>query len=889
MHETVYSATESKNSLQTLPRLKKLREDILNSPYHVCTQKASLLTCYYSSHMRRDVLDKLLSSVQYRFYRRSLEKSAKSIPQKSWQVAANNRINSFLLKRRRVTQGDPIMRCAEAFRYILENMELKVYDSELIVGNPSAWRVGAPIHPDLGGLLMLPEIKGISSRMNNPMKIEPAQLKELEEDIFPFWFNRSVLALTPLMSSDPDLFNTMLEGRYFILTQFSGISHVTPDYPTVLKKGFNGIAREVRARLDEIRAALEELVSDGSKDPSLYVGADLQIHPVVNKTRESYLHLNQKLSFYKAALVCAEAAADYGKRWSKFLEREAAATVDEVRRQELLRLAQVFNRVPAEPAETLYEALQCVFITHVMLHYESFQHGISFGRMDQYLYPYYKRDIESGRLTRSEAGELLGCFIAKAGELLPLFFDRATEYFSGLSSASGITLGGRTAEGKDGVNDLSFLFLQAYDQVRLRQPNFHVRINQDTPVEFTDLCCELIKKGGGLPAFFNDDEIPLALQRFGIAEKDAQDYSIVGCVEWGVPGKSFPAAGAIFINIPMALHLALHNGMYNGHRFGPQTGDIQAMKDMETLINAFRIQLENMVKRATEGNTAIERAHAIFRPTPFLSTVVDGCIEKGLEINAGGARYNSTGCQGVGLADTVDALTAIEQVVFNEGRLSLQEMIQAVEADFLGYPELNALILNRVHKYGENEERPNYYAGLVSGIYTGLVAQCSNPRGGQYYPGFWSMTTHQGFGARMGALPGGRRAGQPLANGISPCNGRDRNGPTASLSSAACVDNSLVSNGYALNEKLDLALVKDPSRNRLVESLIFGFFASGGMQVQFNVIDPAVLIDAKEHPDQYRGLVVRVSGYSAYFNDLTESMKDELIQRTAHDINSCLC
>jgi formate C-acetyltransferase len=265
-----------------------------------------------------------------------------------------------------------------------------------------------------------------------------------------------------------------------------------------------------------------------------------------------------------------------------------------------------------------------------------------------------------------------------------------------------------------------------------------------------------------------------------------------------------------------------------------------------------------------------------------LSIVVDGCIEKGIEVNAGGARYNSTGCQGVGLADAVDALTVIEQVVFKDKKLTLEELVRAVDGNFAGQSELQAYILNRIPKYGENEERPNHYGELVSKIFTRLVSQCSNTRGGKYYPGFWSMTTHQGFGARTGALPGGRLAGQPLANGASPCNGRDRNGPTASLSSAACLDKSLITNGYALNEKLDLALIKDPSRNRLVEALIRGFFASGGMQVQFNVIDPAVLIDAKENPGQYRGLVVRVSGYSAYFNDLTESMKDELIARTAH-------
>ena len=864
------------SALEDLPRLKMLRDDMLASPYHVCTQKTSLLTEYFCRHVRIGFWERLLTTLHFGLFRRGLERSARGLPQKSWQVALNNWLYAIYLKGRGLSRAGYYRHYAQAFSHILENMELKVYDHELIVGNPSAHRVGAPIHPDLGGLLMLPEVRGINTRTNNPMELEAEQLRELEERIFPYWFNKSVLALTPLYSSDPDLFNAMLEGRYFILTQFSGISHVTPDYPTVLKKGFNGIAREIRGKLEEAKAELESCA---------HVEADLQVRPDADRLKNPSAQKNEKIAFYEAALTCAEAAADYGRCWSKFLEHEAAKATGETRRQELMRLSEVFNRVPAEPAQTFYEALQCVFITHTMLHYENFQHGISFGRMDQYLYSYYKRDIECGSLTREEAAELLGCFIAKAGELLPLFFERATEYFSGLSSASGITLGGRTANGEDGVNDLSYLFLQAYDRVRLRQPNFHVRVNQDTPVEFIDLCCEVLKKGGGLPAFFNDDEIPGVLENSGIAIRDAEDYAIVGCVEWGVPGKSFPAAGAIFLNIPVALHLALHNGYFNGLQFGPQTGEAGSLHDMDAIIKAFEGQLEHIVGRATAGNNAIEQTHAAHHPTPFLSIVVDGCIEKGMEVNAGGARYNSSGCQGVGLADAVDALAAIEQVVFKEKKLTLEELVSAVDGNFAGHAELQAYILNRIPKYGENEDRPNQFAKLVSGIYTRLVSQCSNPRGGKYYPGFWSMTTHQGFGARTGALPGGRLAGQPLANGASPCNGRDRNGPTASMSSAACLDRLLIANGYALNEKLDLALIKDPSRNRLVEALIRGFFASGGMQVQFNVIDPAVLIDAREHPGQYRGLVVRVSGYSAYFNDLTESMKDELIARTAH----CCC
>lgn len=858
---------------EALPRLKKLREDILASSYHVCTQKTSLLTAYFRRHVRAGFWERLLTPLHFALFRRGLNRSARGLPQKSWQVALNNRLYALYLQERGLSRADYYRHYAQAFRYVLENMELKVYDHELVVGNPSAHRVGAPIHPDLGGLLMLPEVRGINTRTNNPMGLEHGQLQELEEKIFPYWFNKSVLALTPLYSSDPGLFNTMLEGRYFILTQFSGISHVTPDYPTVLKKGFNGIAREIRGKLEEAKAELESCP---------HVVADLQVRRDVDSAKKSSAQKAEKIAFYEAALTCAEAAADYGRRWSKFLEHEAARITDETRRQELLRLSEVFNRVPAEPAETFYEALQCVFITHVMLHYENFQHGISFGRMDQYLYPYYKRDVESGRLTGEQAVELAGCFIAKAGELLPLFFERATEYFSGLSSASGITLGGRRADGGDGVNELSYVFLQAYDRVRLRQPNFHVRVNRDTPTEFVGLCCEVLKKGGGLPAFFNDDEIPAVLENSGIAGQDAGDYSIVGCVEWGVPGKSFPAAGAIFLNMPIALHLALHNGMYDGVQFGPRTGESWSLQSMDAVIGAFEQQLGNLVQRATAGNNAIEQTHAAQHPTPFLSIMVDGCIEKGMEINAGGAKYNSTGCQGVGLADAVDALTAIEQIVFKDKKLTLEELVSAVDGNFAGQVELQAFILNRIPKYGENEDKPNHYGELVSKIFTRLVSHCSNTRGGSYYPGFWSMTTHQGFGARTGALPGGRLAGQPLANGASPCNGSDRNGPTASLSSAACLDRGLIANGYALNEKLDLALIKDPSRNRLVEALIRGFFASGGMQVQFNVIDPAVLIDAKEHPGQYRGLVVRVSGYSAYFNDLTESMKDELIARTAH-------
>lgn len=841
-------------------RLKKIRQDILDSGYHLCTQKASLMTDYMKRNDPQPKWLEPLRRVHYGLYGNSMKKAAKGMPQRTWQIAANNLLNRFYQRCQPFSPSENQLCFAKAFRHILDNMELKVYDQELIVGNPSSHRVGAPIHPELGGLLMLPEIERLDTRPNNPIPIDAAQRRELKEEIFPFWFNRSVLAFAPLYTKNPELFSQTTEGCYFILTQFAGISHVTPDYPRVLRMGFNGIKEKIRHHLDRM--------------------------PDTRGNRAT----EERRAFYEAALITAEAAIAYGKRWSRHLTEQAAAEKNPERGAELAALADMFRRIPAEPAATFYEAVQSLFITHVMVHGENFQHGVSFGRVDQYLYPYYIKDLETGILTTEKALEILGCFIAKAGELIPLFFDRATEFFSGLSSASGLTLGGCLPDGSDGVNELSYLFLHAYDQVRLRQPNFHVRVHRDTPAPFLTLCADVLKKGGGLPAFFNDEQVATALVNSGFQEDDAADYSIVGCVEWGVPGKSFPAAGAVFINLPMALHLALHNGKFGTKAFGPPTGTALDFQTMDDIIGGFTTQLRHMLAIAAEGNDAIEKAHARHRPTPFLSTLVEGCIERGIEVNNGGAIYGTVGCQGVGLADVADSLSAMDELVFRKKRLSLAEMLGAVDSNYEGREDIRQLIANKTSKYGINRVEADRWARIVSGIYTRAVFRHKSPRGGPYLGGFWSMTTHQGFGVRTPALPSGRKAGETLANGISSVNGRDRLGPTAAMASAAKIDSGLIGNGCALNMKINPDQIQGEEGSRLLRWLIRGYFDMGGCQVQFNIIDPAILIDAREHPEKYRDLVVRVSGYSAYFNDLTDAMKDELIDRTLHSSRSlCGC
>ncbi len=832
----------SSNAVPPLPRLAALRADLLAAPYALCTQKAELLTAFMQAADPPDDLTSRASRLHFRAARAGLERSlASGAPQGRPQLRANRALLRWYERRgRRHATRSPVRLYAEALAYILERVPLRVYEHELLVGNPSSQRIGAPIHPDLGGILMLPELPTLASRKVNPLQTTPEQVARLTDEILPFWFGRSVQARAGLLTADLELPNELVRGRNMVLTQFAGISHVTPDYPSVLHQGFEGLLARAEEGARSARSA-------------------------------------EQRDFYESAAIAARAAIEFGARWSAHLAGLAAAEPRPERAAELRELSEILARVPAKPARTLHEALQSLVLAHVIVHQESFQHGVSFGRIDQHLWPYYARDLAEGRTTPERATELLGCFLGKAAELLPLFNTMATEYFSGLSSASGLTLGGTDALGRDLTNPLSFLILEAYDQMRLRQPNLHLRVHPGSDPALLTRSAELIKKGGGMPAFFNDDAVVPALVALGVDEEDARDYSVVGCVEWGVPGRSFPAAGAAFLNLPAALDRALHGG-----RHRDEGGEAVPFDNIEAVFSAFQKEIDRLVDAAVAGNEAIEAAHARWRPTPYLSLLVGGCLESGRDVTAGGARYNSTGMQGVGVADVADALAAMERVVFGEGHLTLTELMAAVDRDFVPDEELRRRLLDRAPRYGQDLGAAEGWARRVVDAYCTSVRRHRNARGGPYAPGFWTMTTHLGFGHRTGALPSGRRAGQALADGLSPQNGADDRGPTASLLAAAQAGSPLVANGLCLNEKLDPWYLRGEAGSRLLADLTRGYFAAGGMHVQYNVVDAAVLLDARRHPERHRDLVVRISGYSAYFNDLTDEMKDDLIARTLH-------
>jgi pyruvate formate-lyase/glycerol dehydratase family glycyl radical enzyme len=822
-----------------LPRLERLRDAILAAEYGLCTQKAELMTESMRIEAPLPTATAKLAPLHFRALRKSLQEGLSTgAPAKHWQLLLSKALQSLWLELdEHAHVGPSIVLFARALAHTLAHAKLRVYDDELLVGNPTVHRVGAALHPDYGGLLLLPELEHLATRPVNPLRTDAAQLERLEHDILPFWFTRSVMARGPLFAADTELQNKLTEGRRFVLTQFAGIAHVTPDFPRVLSQGFSGILEQAR------------------------------VHA---QTAES----DEQREFYEAAEIVAMAVIDFGSRWSRHVAQEAdeLRARDPARAAELDELAQMLAHVPAQPARTFHEALQSVITTWVALHQESFQHGISFGRVDQYLWPYYERDLAEGRIDRARAVELIGCFLGKAAEQLPLFNQLATEFFSGLSSASGLTLGGTDAAGQDASNELTYAFMHAYDRMRLRQPNLHLRLHERTPKPVRQLAAELIGKGGGQPALFDDARVIAALEQLGIPEVDARNFAIVGCVEWGVPYSSFPAAGAGFVSLPAILDEALRDDALR---------DEPALT-MARIWAAFLERLEQTVTEVVAGNDAIERAHWEFRPTPLLSLVVEGCIASGWDVTRGGARHDSTGIQGVGLADTADSLASIEALVVERGELSLADLLAAIDVDFEGKEPLRRQILEKLPKYGQDRGRPEYWAGRVARAYATALRQHRNPRGGPYVPGFWSMTTHVGFGARLGALPSGRKAQRPFANGISPSNGADTRGPTASLRAAASVCGTHVGNGLALNESLDPELARGPQGAALIDALTRGYFALGGMHVQYNVVDVEELRDAKLHPDRHRGLVVRISGYSAYFNDLTPAMQDEIISRSQH-------
>ena len=747
------------------------------------------------------------------------------------------------------TEDQPIhIRRAKALEKILGQMTIFIQPDEIIVGNQCTKPRAAPVFPEFSCKWLEDELDRLEKRTGDVFLISEAKKAALRA-LFPYWngktTNELATALMPQAAKDAQKYGVFTVGNYY----FNGVGHISVDYAKVLGKGLNGIIAKARSELAELDMTNPE-------------------------------HL-AKITFLNAVIISNQAVIAFAKRFSDLAAGMAEKEADPSRKAELLEIARVCAAVPASPAQTFAEALQSFWFIQLVLQIESNGHSISPMRFDQYLFPYLLRDKDLGI---EKAQELLDLLFIKFNEINKVRDEGSTKAFGGYPMFQNLIVGGVDREGEDATNPLSYMCLQATANTRLYQPSISIRVHSETPRALYEKAAEVTRLGLGMPAYYNDRFIIPGLLSRGLTREDARDYGIIGCVEPQVGGKTEGWHDAAFFNIAKVLELTLNNGVdpLSGERLGPETGDLTTFATYDALMAAYRKQMEYSVKLLVVSDNAVDVAHGQRAPLPFLSSLVDDCIAKGKSLQEGGAHYNFTGPQGVGVANVADSLAALRKLVYEDKAVSLAELKAALASDFAGVEgeSLRQMLVNRAPKYGNDEPYADEIAHEGALIYCKEVEKYANPRGGRFQPGLYPVSANVPLGTVVGATPDGRKAGTPLADGVSPVSGMDHSGPTASVKSVTKLDHVIASNGTLLNMKFHPSALKDGQGISNLIAVTETLFNGGGTHIQYNVISKDTLTDAQMHPDNYRGLVVRVAGYSAFFTSLDRSIQDDIISRT---------
>jgi formate C-acetyltransferase len=748
----------------------------------------------------------------------------------------------------RQTEGQPIaIRRAKMLLHLVRRLSISIAPEELIVGNRS-------LHPRMG--IIAPEgavnwvdreLETLPTRPQDKFDIRPDHIRELRKDIFPYWQGKTLEDL--VAARVPPHIRLATRGKAFSLNQTDHAQgHILPDVEGWLQRGVGGLREQV----------------------------------VVARQRPEVGSPTQQV-FYDAALIALDAAEEFMRRYAALALDLMAQTTDPARRQELERIAATCAWVAERPPRDFWEALQALWFLFVLLQLESNASSFSPGRFDQVMLPYLEHDLEAGRLTLPEAQVLLESAWLKFNEIVLLRSSTSARYFAGFPIGFNVVLGGQHADGQDATNFLSFMCLRAQADLGLTQPNLSIRLHRHSPPAFLKAAAYVISKGSGMPQVFNDEVIIPSQQDRGVDPADARNYAVVGCVELSTPGKALGWSDASMFNLTRVLELTLFGGKdpHTGEQIGLATPPLDAMASFDDLEAAYDQQLAHFVGLMVEGCRLVDRIHAEVLPSPFLSLVIRDCVERGLDVTAGGARYNFSGVQGVQIANVADSLAAIKQAVFDERWLDAGTLLTTLRHNFEGYEVLRQRLIHRAPKYGNDDDRVDSFAQRWAERYCDLVARYTTVRGGTYLPGFYTVSAHVPMGANVGAMPDGRHAGEPLADGgLSPMTGRDAQGPTAVLRSVGKINLRLATNGTLLNMKFSpMFFAGEHALDKFV-TLLRGFSQLGIPHVQFNVVSADTLRKAQATPEDYRSLVVRVAGYSAYFTELDKDLQDEIIRRT---------
>ena len=745
-----------------------------------------------------------------------------------------------------------IIQRARAFSHAAKHIAVTIDPDELLVGNRTAGVRAGVVFPEAGIAWLDKEIETLPDRPQDKFHVRPEDITTFREDILPYWRGKSL----------EDEIERRLGPKIAAMKKVVKINqtdhaqgHICPNVEKWLALGPAGIKREAEL---------------GSETAQGGAAAD----------------------FHRAVLEALEAASAFMVRYAELAESMSAngegKTVEQ--KQNLTEIACICYKLAEGPPETFREAVQSVWFLFVLLQLESNASSFSPGRMDQYLYPYYRRDIDSGVLDLEEALELIEALWLKFNQIVYLRNAGSAKYFAGFPIGFNVAIGGqRLPDGVDtpidAVNELSYLMLKAQDHVGLPQPNLSARLHENSPDVFIDECARVIGLGSGMPQIFNDESIIPALETQGISHPHAVDYAVVGCVELSTQGNNLGWSDAAMFNLVKALELTLSGGrcLLTGEQIGINVGDVTSYSSFAELEKAYWKQIQHFTERMITACEVVDRLHAAMLPSPFLSSVIDDCIEQGVDVTAGGAHYNLSGIQAIQAANVADSLAAVKQLVFEEKKINPEKLLRALEADFKDYEQLRLILVNRAPKYGNDVAWVDELGARWVEHFGEGLKQYTNVRGGPYHTGLYTVSAHVPMGRNVGATPDGRHAGEPLADGgLSAMYGRDLHGPTALLKSVSRIPARYGSNGTLLNMKFLPDFFKTKERRAKFDALLRAFIKLRIHHVQFNVVGAETLRAAQEKPEEYRSLTVRVAGYTAYFTELAGDLQNEIIARTAY-------
>ncbi len=753
------------------------------------------------------------------------------------------------------TEGEPvIVRRAKAFKDVCAQIPVTIFDDELIVGAIGEFLKSGIVCPEYSWQWVEAEMDAFENRSQDPYCIDDEAKQILRKEVFPYWKGKS-LEETFLSRINDETAKVLVDTG--ILDNDSkwrsAVGEVTADYQDIIfQKGFGGIKAEALEKM----AALEPTTAEAL----------------------------EKLDFYRSAVYVCEGIIELASRYAKQAEALAAAQTDAMRKQELLDIAAICRKVPEHPPETFHEAVQTVWFTQLGSILSENSLALNLGRFDQYMYPYYARDIKAGAITPDKAQELIEALWLKLSEWVWAISSNTAKFFAGYNSFQNLTVGGRTRDGRDATNELSYMCLKATENVKTHQPGLSVRIHPDSPDEFLLAVCKLIRVGTGFPAVHNDRVGSDMLLAAGLSPEDARDWSNCGCV---VPHfrKVGEWTSAVSVNLAAAIEFALNQGVsrVTGEKMGLDEKAAMEFASYEDVEAAYYKQLAYLVKHSVIGSVTAQQIHAEMVPRPYLSLLVDGCMEKGKDLSRGGAQYNiGPVLTGIGVADSANSLAVIKKLVFEEKKYTMADIANALANNWVGYEELRKAAM-ACPKYGNDDDYVDTIAVQISEFYYKEIKKYKDIFGSPFNSAFMGISNYIPAGSVIGATPDGRLAKSPLTEGVSPHAGTDLTSPTAAMRSVAKINHDVHSGGTLLNIKFAPELLASDRSLRNLASIIRAYFALGAFHVQFNVISTETLRKAQENPEDYRDLLVRVAGYSTQFVNLSREAQDAIIERTTYE------